>query len=73
MVVDRRIEKLNLRNKSPRNQTTYQIAQNMVKNLDESPFRPNILDQPIPRQFTMPKFNSYDGSTDPIAHLHHYQ
>lgn len=72
-MVDKRLEELNLRIETTRNQTVKQIAQNMVKNLDKSPFEQDILNQPVPRQFTMSKSNSYDGSSDPIAHLHHYQ
>ena len=37
-----------------------------------SSFSNNIEWAPMPRRFTRPPFNSYDGKTDPIEHVSHY-
>ena len=38
-----------------------------------SPFNPKIVDALPPKKFSMPKFNVYNGRTDPANHVRYYQ
>ena len=46
------------------------------KRLDDmlsTPFSSHIIDYEPPREFIVPKFSAYDGSSDPFNHIMHYR
>ena len=43
-----------------------------VPDTDASPFTREIRDYLLPERFVLPKFDNYDGVSDPTAHLRHF-
>jgi len=48
------------------------LSSHEADNLSTSPFSPEIGNFPLPKDFSVPRFIPYDGTSDPAAHLRHF-
>ena len=53
--------------------TLRDIANKSLGEQNGSPFTSRITYAPPPKKFSMPKFNIYNGRTDPADHVRYYQ
>lgn len=51
----------------------YEPADKALARLQTSPFVSAIENAPLPSGFLQPKFNTYEGKTDPYSHLSHFR
>ncbi|CAB4264419.1 unnamed protein product [Prunus armeniaca] len=54
-------------------QTPAELAVEAAKGICKSPFTNDILKAKKPAKFTQPKFKLFEGVTDPIEHIYHFQ
>ncbi|CAB4275852.1 unnamed protein product [Prunus armeniaca] len=54
-------------------QTPAELALEAAKGICKSPFTEDILKAKKPVKFTQPKFKLFQGTTDPIKHIYHFQ
>ncbi|CAB4286863.1 unnamed protein product [Prunus armeniaca] len=54
-------------------QTPAKLALEAAKGICKSPFTEDILKAKKPVKFTQPKFKLFEGTTDPIEHIYHFQ
>ncbi|CAL8996864.1 unnamed protein product [Prunus brigantina] len=54
-------------------QTPAELALEAAKGICKSPFTEDILKAKKPVKFTQPKFKLFEGTTDPIEHIYHFQ
>ena len=45
---------------------------NALKKISKSPFTQRIEEGRLPRRFTQPTFTAYNGRTDPVKHVNHF-
>ncbi|CAB4286071.1 unnamed protein product [Prunus armeniaca] len=50
-----------------------ELALEAAKRICKSPFTEDILKAKKPVKFTQPKFKLFEGTTDPIEHIYHFQ
>ncbi|XP_050160600.1 uncharacterized protein LOC126634149 [Malus sylvestris] len=54
-------------------QTPTELALEAARGIRKSPFTEDILKAKKPAKFTQPKFRLFEGTTDPVEHIYHFQ
>ncbi|CAN6563799.1 unnamed protein product [Malus baccata var. baccata] len=54
-------------------QTLAELALEAARGIRKSPFTEDILKAKKPAKFTQPKFRLFEGATDPVEHIYHFQ
>ncbi|CAN6725186.1 unnamed protein product [Malus baccata var. baccata] len=54
-------------------QTLAELALEAARWIRKSPFTEDILKAKKPAKFTQPKFRLFEGATDPVEHIYHFQ